>query len=68
MFNIRSSRSDHDHVWITVVNPTNQRKLLQACDNCGIVKSENSIIRSCKAAKNSGLISSAMSNSRAEVS
>jgi hypothetical protein len=45
------------HRWVTVMNPTNHRLLLQACDDCGVVKSENSVIRSCKADRGLGLIS-----------
>ena len=45
------------HLWVTVVNPTNQRLLLQACDNCGVVKSENSVIKRCRADQGLGLIS-----------
>ena len=48
------------HVWVTVVNPINHRSLLQACDGCGVVKSENSIIRNCKATDKVGLISDAL--------
>jgi len=48
------------HTWVTVVNPINHRSLLQACDACGVVKSENSIIRQCKAASSAGLITNAM--------
>ena len=50
------------HQWVTVINPINHRSLLQACDSCGVVKSENSIIRNCKAVNNSGLITGAMDN------
>lgn len=45
------------HQWITVVNPTNHRTLLQACDHCGVVKSENSVMRRCKASSGQALIS-----------
>ena len=48
------------HCWVTVVNPTNHRVLLQACDNCGVVKSENSVMRHCHAAKGQALVSGAM--------
>jgi len=48
------------HQWVTVINPINHQSLLQACDCCGVVKSENSIIRNCKAANNGGLITGAM--------
>ena len=53
------SHSD-EHNWVTVVNPTNHRLLLQACDDCGVVKSENSIRRLCKAPKGQRLVSSRM--------
>ena len=45
------------HHWVTVINPTNHRLLLQACDDCGVVKSENTVIRSCRADRGLGLIS-----------
>ena len=51
-----------DHSWITVVNPTNQRMLLQACDHCGVVKSENSVVRRCQASNNQSLISSSLAS------
>jgi len=51
---------DKTHDWVTVVNPVNHQLLLQACDNCGVVKSENSVVRRCKAPKNQALISSAL--------
>jgi len=40
------------HNWVTVVK-------LQACDDCGVVKSENSVIRNCRAGKGRALISKA---------
>ena len=46
-----------DHQWVTVINPTNSRLLLQACDNCGVVKSENSIARRCQQPNNQHIIS-----------
>lgn len=48
------------HTWVTVVNPNNHRLLLQACDDCGVVKSENSVTKPCQARKGQALISSAM--------
>lgn len=48
------------HQWVTVVNPYNRRSLLQACDDCGVVKSENSMIKRCTAGKGVGIISRAM--------
>jgi len=47
------------HNWVTVVNPINHQMLLQACDDCGVVKSENSVIRNCRAGKGRALISKA---------
>ncbi|WP_189400498.1 hypothetical protein [Arenicella chitinivorans] len=52
--------SEHRHQWVTVVDPLNRRSLLQACDNCGVVKSENSVVRACRAPQGQALISSAM--------
>ena len=49
------------HAWLSVINPISQRSLLCACDNCGVVKSENSIIRSCEAEPGGALISSSFS-------
>ena len=51
-----------NHFWVTVVNPTNHRMLLQACDHCGVVKSENSVARSCLASRNQSLISESLSS------
>ncbi|MEM7358098.1 MAG: hypothetical protein AAF431_03260 [Pseudomonadota bacterium] len=48
------------HEWITVVNPTNSRVLLQACDFCGVVKSENSVVSHCSNAHGERLISSSL--------
>ena len=47
------------HEWVTVINPYNRRSLLQACDDCGVVKSENSVAKQCSAVKGAGLISNA---------
>lgn len=58
---IKFASSPKSHVWVTVINPTNHRLLLQACDDCGVVKSENSVTRHCRAASGLGLISSAQS-------
>lgn len=49
-----------EHSWISVINPRNQRSLLQACDDCGIVKSENSILKNCTAIPGQAMISSAV--------
>jgi len=48
------------HKWVTVINPLNHQTLLQACDCCGVVKSENSIVRACKAESGARLISGSM--------
>ena len=59
--NIPSARAANDHrghTWVTVIDPTNQRSVLKACDDCGVVKSENSVIRDCKAESGAALISS----------
>ena len=56
-----NSVSAIDHNWITVINPTNHRLLLQACDHCGVVKSENSILKACRAPKHQQLVSNLMS-------
>lgn len=61
----RHAANDHrQHGWITVVDPTNQRSLLQACDHCGVVKSENSVVKSCSGVSGSALISSAYQQTR----
>ena len=57
-FKPRAVRRPHN--WVTVVNPVNKSMLLQACDDCGVVKSENSILKSCRAKKGTALITSAM--------
>jgi len=60
----RTASTSARHQWITVVNPVNRRMLLQACDDCGVVKSENSVERGCKAAKGSAVISRSLSSSQ----
>ena len=55
---IAAANDQRRHRWVTVVDPTNQRSLLQACDDCGVVKSESSVIRRCKADYGVALISS----------
>jgi len=57
---LKQTISDFSHQWVTVVNPLNRRMLLQACDDCGVVKSENSIVKRCKAAKGSAVISQSL--------
>jgi len=60
---VQAANDHREHLWVTVIDPTNQRSLLQACDDCGVVKSENSVIRNCKADFGVALISnSAMAN------
>lgn len=49
-----------EHSWISVINPRNQLSLLQACDDCGIVKSENSMIKNCRATPGLAIISGAV--------
>lgn len=58
---INFESSPKPHAWVTVINPTNHRLLLQACDDCGVVKSENSVAKRCRAASGLALISSAQS-------
>ena len=57
---------DRTHNWVTVVNPMNQALLLQACDNCGVVKSENSVVKLCKAPGQRALISGAIAINQLE--
>ncbi|MFT5654391.1 MAG: hypothetical protein ACI9XU_000105 [Arenicella sp.] len=52
--------SRHMHQWVAVVNPTNRRRLLLACDNCGVVKSENSVLNRCAKPIGQYLITSLM--------
>ena len=49
------------HSWITVIDPRNHRSLLQACDDCGVVKSENSVVRDCTSSTRQALLSGEMS-------
>ena len=65
MYIVDSKSSNYGHVkanhfWVTVVNPTNHCLLLQVCDDCGVVKSENSILKRCKAPKGQALVSGLM--------
>lgn len=53
-------RREHD--WVTVVNPTNRRMLLQACDNCGVVKSENTVIQACQQPAGQRLITATLAD------
>jgi len=57
---VGAANDRREHAWITVLDPTNQRSLLKACDDCGVVKSENSVIRNCKAELGTALISSSL--------
>lgn len=57
-----SKRRERPHSWITVVNPTNRRMLLQACDHCGVVKSENTVVKQCSAEPGAHLISESLSS------
>ncbi|NND80941.1 MAG: hypothetical protein HKN50_00800 [Gammaproteobacteria bacterium] len=59
----RDQLDEAQHDWVTVVNPTNQQVLLQACDHCGVVKSENSVMRRCRAPQDQSLVLSALSKS-----
>ena len=58
----KSRKKGFGHQWITVINPTNHSLLLQACDNCGVVKSENSVVRRCAMPQGQRLISAEMSS------
>ncbi len=49
-------RVKRTHSWVTVVNPINHTHVLQACDHCGVVKSENSIVRACSGEQTSRLL------------
>lgn len=53
------SGKQREHKWISVVDPISQGLFLQACDDCGVVKSENSVVRRCRAEYGAALISSA---------
>lgn len=39
----------NQHTWVTVRNPMNESALLQACDHCGVVKTQNTAIKNCSA-------------------
>lgn len=45
------------HAWHTVINPVSQNRVLQACDHCGVVKSENSIVKACRGHRDARLLS-----------
>lgn len=60
----QAANDNRQHGWITVIDPTNQRSLLQACDHCGVVKSENSVVKACSGVAGSELISSAYRQTR----
>lgn len=59
-----AKRSGRKHSWVTVIDPRNHRLLLQACDDCGVVKSENSVVRNCASAAGQALLSGEMSVAR----
>lgn len=65
---VLSSVLETEHSWVTVVNPTNHRLLLQACDDCGVVKSENSVLRVCRATKGQSIVSGRMADAQQLVS
>ena len=44
------------HRWVTVKDPSNFKTVVQACDCCGVVKSENSIVKACKGEPGASLI------------
>ncbi len=48
------------HQWVTVPNPHRQRALLHACDNCGVVRSENTQMKNCGAEQGQGIITKAL--------
>lgn len=54
-----SSKAKNQHRWVTVVNPLNKRALLQACDKCGVVNSENTMQNECSMPDSSCVITSA---------
>ena len=65
MINIHSLDSvevKRPHEWVTVVNPTNRRMLLQACDKCGVVKSENTVMQGCRQPSGGGLITNSLAH------
>lgn len=56
-----SSKSEYlGHSWQTVVNPVSLNRVLQACDHCGVVKSENSITKACRGQSGARLLSSSV--------
>lgn len=59
-FEMPLSRIQHAHAWVTVPSPINKRVLLQACDNCGVVKSQNTVRKQCHAEPELRIISSAL--------
>ncbi len=61
---VHAANDHRRHGWITVIDPTNQRSLLQACDHCGVVKSENSVVKACSGVAGAELISSAYRQTR----
>ncbi len=63
-FNTQDFNADglilHHHLWVTVPNPVNRRMLLQACDNCGVVKSPNTVRKNCSAEPKQNIITKAL--------
>lgn len=52
------------HQWVSVLDPRNYQTLLQACDDCGIVKSESSMARNCRGERGQGVISKSQKESK----
>ncbi len=48
------------HQWVTVLNPIERRELLRACDNCGVVKSQNTMRKACAVKTPQRLISGSL--------
>lgn len=48
------------HQWVTVPNPIKRRALLEACDNCGVVRSANTMLQYCKADADQKIITTAL--------
>ena len=48
------------HKWVAVPDPYKKRALLHACDNCGVVKSENTSMKNCAARLDQLIISDAL--------
>lgn len=48
------------HNWVAVPDPYKKRALLHACDNCGVVKSENTSMKNCTARLDQRMITDAL--------